>query len=102
MRKILAVSGGIDSMVMLDMLKDDNPVVAHFDHGIRSDSHEDYLFVERKAAEYGLEFAGKVAKLGDGCSEEKARKARLRRYLAAYKERKAAANTASEAEKDGE
>ncbi len=42
------------------------------------------------------EFLAKKAK------KEKARKARLRRYLAAYKERKAAANTASEAEKDGE
>lgn len=98
MRKILAVSGGIDSMVMLDMLKDDNPVVAHFDHGIRSDSHEDYLFVERKAAEYGLEFAGKVAKLGDGCSEEKARKARYQFLFDVCKEKDGTLHTAHHAD----
>lgn len=85
-------------MVMLDMLKDDNPVVAHFDHGIRGDSHEDYLFVERKAAEYGLEFAGKVAKLGDGCSEEKARKARYQFLFDVCKEKGGTLHTAHHAD----
>ena len=76
MKKILAVSGGIDSVVMLHLLKDEHPIVAHFDHGIRSNSHEDAEFVERLAKEYGLVFEVKHAKLGKNCSEATARAAR--------------------------
>lgn len=74
MKKILAVSGGIDSVVMLHMLHEDsNVVVAHFDHGIRPNSAEDCLFVERLAKEYGLPFYSSRANLGVNCSEEHAR-----------------------------
>lgn len=77
MKKILAVSGGIDSMVMLHMFRDDpDVVVAHFDHGIRSNSSDDCLFVERIAKGYGRNFYSKHAKLGEECSEERARKER--------------------------
>lgn len=77
MKKILAVSGGIDSVVMLHMLREDPDVmVAHFDHGIRSNSAEDCLFVERLARRYGLPFYSKRAELGANCSEEQARTAR--------------------------
>ncbi len=76
MKKILAVSGGIDSVVMLHLLKDEQPIVAHFDHGIRSNSHEDAAFVERLANEYGLQFEMRRAELGVNCSEASARAAR--------------------------
>jgi tRNA(Ile)-lysidine synthase len=77
--KILAVSGGIDSVVMLDYLAhncDEELFVAHFDHGIRQNSHEDAQFVERLAGKYQLPFACKRAELGAGCSEATAREAR--------------------------
>ena len=76
MKKILAVSGGIDSVVMLHCLKDEKPIVAHFDHGIRPNSGEDAKFVERLAYEYGLQFELGSAKLGEDCSEADARAAR--------------------------
>ena len=57
MKIIVAVSGGIDSVVLLDMLARSgghNLVVAHFDHGMRDDSAADARFVELLAAKYGL------------------------------------------------
>ena len=77
MKKILAVSGGIDSMVMLHVFRDDpDVVVAHFDHGIRPDSSLDCAFVEREAQSYGRPFFAVRANLGVNCSEERARKER--------------------------
>lgn len=78
-KMILAVSGGVDSMVLLDMvcrtekiaMKD--LVVAHFDHGIRENSHEDAEFVQKKAAEYGVTFREERVELGEGASEAEAR-----------------------------
>lgn len=77
---IAAISGGIDSVVLLHMLAqnpDNEVVVAHFDHGIRDDSAEDAAFVGALAARYGFAFETKREELGPGASEEKAR---LRRY----------------------
>lgn len=77
--KILAVSGGIDSVVMLDYLVnncDEELLVAHFDHGIRQNSRDDAEFVERLAGQYKLPFVCGHAKLGAGCSEATAREAR--------------------------
>lgn len=75
--KILAVSGGIDSVVMLHYLRNEpDIIVAHIDHGIRPSSGEDCAFVERLAGEYGLKFACRHAKLGPDCSEAKARQVR--------------------------
>ena len=77
MKKILAVSGGIDSIVMLHMFRaDPDAVVAHFDHGIRPNSAEDCLFVSRLAEKYNLPFYSKRAELGPNCSEDTARTAR--------------------------
>ena len=77
MKKLLAVSGGIDSVVMLHVFKDDkDAVVLHFDHGIRSSSAEDCAFVGRLAKKYNLPFVAGHAKLGADCSEELARKKR--------------------------
>lgn len=79
---ILAVSGGIDSMVMLDMVyrsgeySSGNIIVAHFDHGIRENSAEDAKFVEKIAKSYGLEFVKDIAQLGSSTSEAEAREAR--------------------------
>ena len=80
--KILAVSGGIDSMVMLDFLmkkpdfNQSNTVVAHFNHGVRECSGEDENFVRKAAKRYGLKFFSKTEKLGKNCAEATARKAR--------------------------
>ncbi len=54
----------------------DSLLVAHFDHGTRPSSKDDYLFVENKCKELGVEFRGFHAKLGEGVSEERARNAR--------------------------
>jgi tRNA(Ile)-lysidine synthetase-like protein len=77
---VIAVSGGVDSIVLLDMLsnqKDIKFVVAHFDHGIRDDSHEDAIFVEERARHYGFPFESLREELGRQASEETAR---TRRY----------------------
>ena len=78
-RYIVAVSGGVDSAVLLDVLtqqKNLRLVVAHFDHGIRPDSADDMAFVRELAASHGLPFISERAELGAGVSEEVARKAR--------------------------
>ncbi len=54
----------------------DSLLVAHFDHGTRPSSKDDYLFVEKKCKELGVEFRGFHAALGAGVSEERARNAR--------------------------
>lgn len=87
---IVAVSGGIDSVALLHMLKqaaDHEIVVAHFDHGIRDDSAEDATFVESLARDYGLRFETERAELGPDASEETARNRRyafLRRVAKKY------------------
>lgn len=79
---ILAVSGGVDSVVMLDIFARKFPqeelIVAHFDHGIRENSKEDAEFVRRRASEYGIEAVIENAELEGKASEEKARKARYK------------------------
>lgn len=81
---VLAVSGGVDSMVLLRLLATTyclpntkyHFVVAHFDHGIRSDSAKDKKLVEKIAKKLGLEFVYGQGKLGEDASEAKARDAR--------------------------
>ncbi len=74
MKKVLAISGGVDSMVLLHMFRNDpDVVVAHFDHGTRPSSAEDAKFVETAAKKYGLPFYLGRAKLGAKVSEEQAR-----------------------------
>jgi len=75
--KILAVSGGIDSVVMLHFLRNDPEViVAHFDHGIRPNSKDDRVFVERLAKQYCKPFYYKRQELGENCGEATAREKR--------------------------
>lgn len=76
---VLAVSGGIDSMVLLDLFRKQpglQIVVAHFDHGIREDSEVDRLLVQSVARKHGLPFVYDMGNLGPGVSEAAARKAR--------------------------
>ena len=75
---ILAISGGVDSVVLLDMFAktDHRLVVAHVDHGIREDSSHDARFVEALSKKYNLPFATKRYELGRTASEETAREAR--------------------------
>ena len=89
MRKyVVAVSGGVDSMVLLHALHTKSPIagidpwrlleqgeliVAHFDHGIRSDSADDAAFVVATAQDIGIPVYTKREELGVGASEERAR-----------------------------
>ncbi len=79
---ILAVSGGVDSMVMLDMIcrskqySSHDIIVAHFDHGMRENSAEDAEFVQRKAKEYSVKFYLGHGELGEETSEARARTVR--------------------------
>ncbi|MFZ1301261.1 MAG: ATP-binding protein, partial [Candidatus Microsaccharimonas sp.] len=79
---IVAVSGGVDSVVLLDMLARASSrlpspgpqyIVAHFDHGIRDDSRDDAQFVKHLAETYGLVYESERVELGVGASEELAR-----------------------------
>lgn len=82
MTRVIAVSGGVDSVALLHMLSrqfpDERLIVAHFDHGIREDSASDALFVEKLAKKYNYEFVMKREELGAHASEERARQ---RRYI---------------------
>lgn len=65
---VLGISGGVDSIVMLDLFAKSelklNLVVAHFNHGVRTDSDTDEKFVKALAKKYGFPFVSK--KLGSG------------------------------------
>ncbi len=77
MKKILAVSGGIDSMVLFDTMKNDpDVVVAHFNHGTRLSANDDQKFVAKIAKENHVPFSTEKANLGADVSEEQARTAR--------------------------
>lgn len=73
---VLAVSGGVDSVVLLDILhrnKDLELIVAHVDHGIREDSRDNARFVEKLAQQYNLLLKNTELSLGSNASEETAR-----------------------------
>lgn len=91
-RYVVAVSGGVDSMVLLDILKSLPGIqlfVAHFNHGIRADSGLDEKLVKKTAEKYGLPFEAGHGKLGPGASEEKAREARYKFLKKIQQEHKA-------------
>lgn len=78
---VLAVSGGVDSVVLLDLLsknKDLDLAVAHFDHGIRPDSADDAKFVKELAHKYGLGYESSEGNLGKNASEAQARDVRYK------------------------
>lgn len=79
MKYVVAVSGGVDSVVVLNMLVQEGEhdlTVAHFDHGIREDSSADARFVAGLARRYGLLFETRREELGRSASEELARNRR--------------------------
>lgn len=79
MKLIVAVSGGVDSVVLLHQLVvagEHDLIVAHLDHGIRPDSGADARFVEALAKSYGLVFEMHREELGAYASEEQAREKR--------------------------
>lgn len=79
MKKILAVSGGIDSMVLLERFFRDEPeniVVAHFNHGTRTSADLDEQFVFSRCKELKVPFETMKIMLGEGVSEELARQKR--------------------------
>lgn len=76
---MVAVSGGVDSVVLLNALSklsNIRIIIAHFDHGIRLDSREDREFVEQLAVSYGFPFECAEGNLGANASEALARKKR--------------------------
>ena len=76
---VLAVSGGVDSVVLLDLLRmypGVQLIVAHYDHGMRDNSAEDRAFVQQLARRYRLPFVYDKGNLGAGASEAAARNAR--------------------------
>ena len=87
---ILAVSGGLDSVMLLDIAvrrqrycqragqAAPRLVVAHVNHGIRPGSYHDALFVRRLAQQYGLSYREATLRLGSLASEAQAREGRYR------------------------
>lgn len=103
MNYVVAVSGGVDSIVLLDALTNKRLheldstfqlptstfqlIIAHFDHGIRKESSSDEEFVRGVVGEYGLTYETERAELGADASENTAREARynfLRRCCNKY------------------
>jgi tRNA(Ile)-lysidine synthase len=81
MKRIVAVSGGVDSVVLLHMLvnryKLEDLVVAHFEHGIRAkESEADARFVEALSHMYGIRFEIGHGHLSSDASEAQAREKR--------------------------
>lgn len=83
-RALVAVSGGLDSVVLLDLLVQTRVhhglelIVAHVDHGIHPESALVAHEVEALAARLGLRWVSVRLGLGAGASETKARAARYR------------------------
>lgn len=97
----MAVSGGVDSVVLLDMLvkRGNNELsVVHFDHGIREESGEDARFVEGLARRYSLPFFTRREELGEKASEGIARERRYAFLRELAKEQQATIVTAHHAD----
>jgi tRNA(Ile)-lysidine synthase len=79
---IVAVSGGPDSVALLDLLHELagelqlSLVVAHADHGIQAESRTVGLWVRRLAERFGLPFELGELNLGPHATETRARRAR--------------------------
>lgn len=81
MKFILAISGGIDSVVLLDDFDAKHHgeyAVAHFDHGMRPSASTDAEFVRKKAEQLGARFYLDEGHLGASASEAEARDARYK------------------------
>lgn len=74
---VVAVSGGVDSVVLLNLFSGlhphENMIIAHVNHGIRKESSNEAQFVETLAKKYGIELVSKELNLKKNSSEEEAR-----------------------------
>lgn len=83
-RALLAVSGGPDSVALLDLMHAIagdlhlTLAVAHVDHGILPESSALGAQVAEIAARYGVPFHLRTLRLGAGTSETRARRERYR------------------------
>ena len=81
---LVAVSGGPDSMALLDLLQRSRQthgwtlIVAHVDHGIASESQAVAEMVRRTSDGLGLRFESVRLALGPGTGETEARRARMK------------------------
>jgi tRNA(Ile)-lysidine synthase len=75
---VVAVSGGVDSVVLLDLLSkvNRNIIIAHVNHGIRKESDKEEVFVRGLAVKYNLPIEVRRLKLTKKTEEE----ARKKRY----------------------
>ena len=57
---IVALSGGIDSMVLFDIIKvlNNNVIIAHVNHNKRNESIDEYNYIEKMAKENNIPFEG--------------------------------------------
>ena len=76
---LVGVSGGVDSVVLLDILTKLQKKlgvclsVAHINYGLRKESDRDHKFVKELAERYGLPLFDKKVKLTGSNIEERAR-----------------------------
>ena len=84
MKYILAISGGVDSMVLFDCFLKNYPkssiIVAHFNHKLRPSADDDEKFVEQKCREVDVRFEVGRLKMNpnESISEERARTERYK------------------------
>lgn len=81
MKCVLAISGGVDSVVLLDVFvrsAEHEIIVAHYDHGIRPESAADARFVAGLCQKYNVSFETERGELGESASEESARNKRYK------------------------
>lgn len=81
-RVVVGVSGGADSLCLLDCLTrwGAKPVVAHLDHQLRPESGADAAYVRQVADNYGQPFELHQASLSSNDSGSLEERARLERY----------------------
>lgn len=78
-RYVVAVSGGVDSMALLDMMRqmpNVTIIAAHVDHGMRADSHKDASLVEVFCKSHNITYETTQLHLDRATSENAARIAR--------------------------
>ena len=77
---IIALSGGIDSMVLFDILEklNENIVIAHVNHNKREESIDEYHYIEKMAQQKGVPFEG--YSITDDAKSNFPHDARLKRY----------------------
>jgi tRNA(Ile)-lysidine synthase len=72
---IIGVSGGVDSMVLLDAVVQIHPaskiIVVHVDHSIRPESQEDAEFVAQACKKYGVVYEGTRVDITKVAKQEK-------------------------------